>query len=240
MVTAAEVLTGQGTQRATEVVELARAAGLEIAAAATLLEKESGGGHNVWGHDDVPTGGHYVKGAEVTKDAYLNYKADRAQLGAQGVGPTQLTFEGFQDQADDRGGCWDWRVNCAVGFEILAGYMRTEGGEHGAFLAYNGATSYADDAVQKLAVWRSRLEDASDLMAALTDGSSPDSLSPRIGIEMFILRADNHGPLVLVVGNHRTTINNAQRTALANQKVPEVNLTTDTRLYDALVSRLDG
>ena len=160
--TAAEVLANHGTQRAAEVVELAAAAGLKLAAAATLLEKESGGGHNVWGHDNVETGGHYVKGAVVTKEAYRNYKRDRDRLGAQGVGPTQLTFKGFQDRADARGGCFDWRVNCSVGFEILAEHIKAKG-VHDGFRAYNGsgaaAERYADDAIDKLAVWRSRLGD---------------------------------------------------------------------------------
>jgi hypothetical protein len=158
--TTAEVLTNHGTQGATEVIELAAAAGLELAAAATLLEKESGGGHNIWGHDNVDTGGHYVKGDVVRKEAYLNYKRDRERLGAQGVGPTQLTFPGFQDTADDRGGCFDWRINCLIGFEILAAHIRAKG-VHDGFRAYNGsgaaAEQYADDAIDKLAVWRSRL-----------------------------------------------------------------------------------
>jgi hypothetical protein len=158
--TAAEVLAKHGTQRAAEVVELAAAAGLEPAVAATLLQKESGGGHNVWGHDDVDDGGNYVKGAPVTKEAYKKYKRDRGRLGAQGVGPTQLTFPGFQDRADDRGGCFDWRVNCSVGFEILAEHIKAKGLRDG-FRAYNGsgaaAERYADDAMSKLAVWRSRL-----------------------------------------------------------------------------------
>ena len=158
--TAAEVLAKHGTQRAAEVVELAAAAKLELAAAATLLEKESTGGHNVWGHDNVDTGGHYVKGAEVTKDAYLNYKADRDRLGQQGVGPTQLTLKAFQDRADKRGGCFEWRVNCSVGFEILAEHINNKG-VHDGFRAYNGsgpaAERYADDAIKKLGAWRSRL-----------------------------------------------------------------------------------
>ena len=158
--TAAEVLADHGTQRAAEVVELAAAAGLELAAAATLLEKESGGGHNVWGHDNVETGGNYVKGDPVTKEAYRKYRRDRDRLGAQGVGPTQLTFPGFQDRADTRGGCFDFRVNCSVGFEILADHIKARGIRDG-FRAYNGsgpmAERYADDAMSKLAVWRSRL-----------------------------------------------------------------------------------
>jgi hypothetical protein len=166
--TAAEVLTENGTKRAAEVVELAAAAGLELAAAATLLEKESSGGDNVFGHDPVKPGG--VQGGKVTKEAYLKYKAHRAEFGAQGVGPTQLTFPGFQDEADKRGGCFDWRVNCAVGFEKLAGFIKANG-VHDGFRIYNGgpqpsdaAESYADDAVKKHAVWRSRLGGLEDDM----------------------------------------------------------------------------
>ena len=166
--TAAEVLTKHGTKRAAEVVELAAAAGLELAAAATLLEKESSGGDNVFGHDPVKPGG--VQGGKVTKEAYLKYKAHRAEFGPQGVGPTQLTFPGFQDEADKRGGCFDFRVNCAVGFEKLAGFIKANG-VHDGFREYNGgphpsdaAESYADDAVKKLAVWRSRLGGLEDDM----------------------------------------------------------------------------
>jgi hypothetical protein len=178
--TAAEVLTSNGIQRAAEVVELSAVAGLELAAAATLLEKESSGGFNLFGHDNVDTGGFYVKGAEVTEDAYLRYKAHRAQFGAQGVGPTQLTLPAFQDRADARGGCFKWRVNIAVGFDILAGYIKAQG-VHDGFLAYNGAEVYAIDAVEKLAVWRSRL-----------GGTPPET--PHVGREP--LREGDTGPAV--------------------------------------------
>ncbi len=158
--TAAEVLAKHRTQRAAEVVELAAAAGLELAAAATLLEKESDGGNNVFGHDDVETGGFYKKGGQVTEEAYRNYKAHRKEFGAQGVGPTQLTLPAFQDRADARGGTFDFRVNCQVGFEILAEHIQANG-VHDGFRAYNGsgpkAERYADDAINKLDVWRSRL-----------------------------------------------------------------------------------
>lgn len=154
-----KVLAQHGIQRPAEVVELAALAGLELAAAATLLEKESSGGKNVYGHDAVQTGGFYEKGGPVTKDSYLKYKAHRRELGAQGVGPTQLTFPPFQDRADARGGSWDWRVNVLVGFEILSGHIKAKGVRSG-FRAYNGsgpaAEKYADDAMQKLQVWRNR------------------------------------------------------------------------------------
>src|ERR1700733_14325173 len=126
--TAEQVLAAHGIQRPAEVVELAAAAGLELAAAATMLEKESGGGLNLWGHHPGDTGGFYVNGHEVTQEAYKNYKAHRARLGCQGVGPAQLTLAAFQDQADNEGGCYDWRVNCTGGFGILARNIRAEGG----------------------------------------------------------------------------------------------------------------
>lgn len=156
----AESLRVWGILRAVEVVELAAAARLDVAAAATLLEKESYGGRNVWGSDGVPTGGTYVKGAEVTREAYAAYRARRVELGAQGVGPCQLTWPGYQDQADALGGCWDWRHNVTVGFGTLAGLIRSHGLRDG-FRRYNGsgpaAERYADDAVAKVAKWRDRL-----------------------------------------------------------------------------------
>ncbi|WP_270886103.1 peptidoglycan-binding domain-containing protein [Pedococcus sp. 5OH_020] len=160
MTTSAAVLKAHGIVRTTEVVELAALAGLELAAAATLLQKESGGGANVYGHDAVETGGFYTKGGPVTAANYRKYKAHRSQLGAQGVGPVQLTLPAFQDRADDKGGCFDWAVNALVGFQILAGNITALGVRSG-FRAYNGsgpaAERYADDALAKLRVWRDRL-----------------------------------------------------------------------------------
>lgn len=152
--------------RAAEVVELAAAAGLELAAAAVLLLKESSGGRNIWGHDAVNPGGIYVPGAEVTREAYLAYRARRVELGSQGVGPAQLTHWSLQDVADARGGCWDWRTNVAVGFEHLVGQTQGRTWREG-FRRYNGGTGYnprsevyADDAVYLLDLWRARLAGA--------------------------------------------------------------------------------
>jgi peptidoglycan hydrolase-like protein with peptidoglycan-binding domain len=47
-------------------------------------------------------------------------------------------------------------VNVKVGFGILAGEIRSNG-VRGGFRAYNGSDAYAADAMQKLAVWQSRL-----------------------------------------------------------------------------------
>ena len=155
-----QVLEQNGTQRAAEVIELAALAGLELAAAATLLEKESSGGRNIFGRDAVETGGFYTKGGPVTKESYLRYREHRSELGAQGVGPTQLTFPPFQDRADRLGGCWDWRVNTPRRLRHRLGSHQGQGVRNG-FRAYNGsgpsAEAYADDAMKKLRVWRDRL-----------------------------------------------------------------------------------
>lgn len=172
-----ESLAAWGVRRPLEVAELAAAVGLELAAAAALLEKESAGGRNVWGHDGVETGGAYVKGGEVTRAAYEAYRALRraGQIGAQGVGPCQLTHSGYQDQADQLGGCWDWRTNITVGFRALAGLQRQSGARDG-FRRYNGsgpaAEAYADDAMARLARWRDRLGGAPPF--AQEDDLSPE------------------------------------------------------------------
>lgn len=153
------MLTGGGILRAAEVVALAAAAKLDLAAAATLLSKETAGGRNVWGNDNVDTGGNYVRGAEVTQAAYLRYRTARTARNLQGVGPTQLTSASLQDLADQRGGAWDWRVNCSVGFEVLAGNI-AQFGTRGGFLRYGGGAAYADDAMRRLAAWQSALATA--------------------------------------------------------------------------------
>jgi len=176
--TPADILTAGGILRAPEVIELAAAAGLDLAAAAVVLLKESGGGNNVWGHDHVVIAPNtYAPGAIVTKPAYLAYKqavlAGRA--GRQGCGPLQLTWSGYQSQADAAGGCWLWEANVTVGFAALAAHIRNSG-MRGGFRDYNGsgpaAEAYADDAVARYLVWKTRLgtpEPSGDGMASVWD-----------------------------------------------------------------------
>lgn len=175
----ADILAAGGILRALEVVELAQAAKLDVACAAVLLVKESGGGRNVWGHDPVPTAGTYVPGGPVTRDNYRAYRDAvlAGKAGPQGCGPTQLTFRPLQAKADDLGGCWDWRVNVRVGFEHLAQLIRANGVRDG-FARYNGSGSaagrYADDAMTQLAVWQRRIAVAPNTP---TGGSSLPTLT---------------------------------------------------------------
>ena len=74
----------------------ARSTKLPLALACALLEQESGGGANVFGHD--PT--IFAGAGEVTKEKYLAYRAQRGPTGhggMQGVGPCQLTWYSYQD-----------------------------------------------------------------------------------------------------------------------------------------------
>ncbi len=168
--TPAEILAAGGIQRAADVVSIAAACKLELAAAATVLVMESRGGANVWGHDAVSTGGLYVKGAPVTQAAYLAYRdaVARGVIGRQGVGPCQLTNGELQATADALGGCWDWATNCRVGFYHLGVLIGANGDREG-FRRYNGsgpaAEHYADTAVGILADWRTRLATAEDDVA---------------------------------------------------------------------------
>jgi peptidoglycan hydrolase-like protein with peptidoglycan-binding domain len=159
---AVEILAAGNIVDPASVIRIAAAADLELAAAATLLQMESAGGKNIWGHDAVDTGGAYVKGSAVTREAYTAYLAIRGRLGAQGVGPCQLTWGGFQDRADRLGGCWRWDVNCRVGFEVLADLIRRHGTQVG-FQRYNGsgpaAVAYGQKALRLYDGWRAKLGD---------------------------------------------------------------------------------
>lgn len=147
-----------------------RSKGLSLTDAATLLTIESGGGRNVFGHD--PTNGipNEWKGAAVTRDRYtsLRHAVDVLGAGNQGVGPCQLTFSGFQREADQLGGCWLPANNRRVGFALLASSI-AEAGTYGGYGQYNGGPSwesklaarkYANNAATVRAVWRDRIHDA--------------------------------------------------------------------------------
>jgi len=207
MGTTADIMTAGGIQQAAAVVELATITGLDLAVACTLLEKESGGGRNVWGSDGVATGGAYTKGGPVTRANYEAYRRALAagQAGAQGVGPTQLTYRPYQDRADQLGGCWDPRANMRAGFEILAGLIGKYGEERG-FAAYNGgdragqragvipdADQYGRDAMVRLARWRAQLGGAVAMPAA--PPAAPGALGPRVPGE---LREGDTGAAVLL------------------------------------------
>lgn len=138
-------------------IQEAKRAGLALDIACAMLFRESAGGHNVWGHDEVPRG--FPIGGNVTESSYRTYKRLRVEHGnrhMQGCGPTQLTYYTFQDRADKYGGCQKPRYNLRVGFETLAGLIHAHG-LHAGVAAYNGsgaaAQNYADAVISSSKRW---------------------------------------------------------------------------------------
>jgi hypothetical protein len=157
---AIKILREGGNIRPEQSIEAALEEGIDLPVAATLLEKESSGGRNVWGHDAVRTDGIYVKGSEVTESVYRTYlnavKAGR--IGRQGVGPCQCTSAEFQNRADALGGSWDPVANMRSGFRGMQDRIaRARGDIQDAARSYNGSESYAIDFMKKYKVWKSRL-----------------------------------------------------------------------------------
>jgi hypothetical protein len=140
----------------------AQRAGLRLSVACAMLEKETSGGHNVFGHD--PT--IFVGAGKVTRAKYLAYKKQRVASGnkrMQGVGPCQLTWYEFQDEADNEGGCWRPEINIRIGFRRLAANIKLHGEADGA-RRYNGtgaaADAYSADLMRRAALWDQRLSGA--------------------------------------------------------------------------------
>ncbi len=174
--TVIERLRGGGIVMPKACVAEAARAGLRLELAAALLEKESAGGHNVFGHDRDRSGKYIFPARDgsvkVTKELYLQYKRRRVASGdkaMQGVGPCQLTWFSFQDDADKLGGCWKPQVNMRVGFQRLASLVRTHGDSVGARM-YNGsgdaAVAYSADLLRKAAAWKARLHGAAPAPSA--------------------------------------------------------------------------
>lgn len=143
-----------------EMIRAAQAENVELAVAATILMKETGGGRNVWGHDPVDPQGCYVKGGQVTEGDYRRYRASSG--GYQGCGPCQCTSAGYQDTADQLGGCWDPTANMRSGFRGMGALIRQYGVQDGA-RRYNGsgpaAEAYGRDFYGKYQAWQQRLAD---------------------------------------------------------------------------------
>lgn len=123
-----------------------------------FLQQETGGGRNVFGHDPTVFAG----AGEVTRSKYLAYKSVRQRTGEmQGVGPMQLTWSTFQDQADRLGGAWKPYPNMLVGFRHVADLHRSSGSWTAAAHDYNGsgpmAEAYAAQMAQRFDHMRSAL-----------------------------------------------------------------------------------
>lgn len=143
-----------GARYALRIIWEARAAGIPVSLGFAIVEQESEF-QNVFGHD--PT--IFVGAGTVTKAKYKAYKSrrgSRGQGGMQGVGPCQLTYYSFQDEADRLGGCWNPKYNIRAAFRDLAHLIRVKGLRDG-IKAYNGtgpqAVQYASSVLKRQRRW---------------------------------------------------------------------------------------
>jgi hypothetical protein len=133
-------------------IQEARRTKCPLAVLCAVLEQETSGGINEFGHDPTIFPGY----GEVTRAKYLAYRNRRGPKGRggmQGVGPMQLTWYSYQDEADKLGGCWRPRYNIRVGAGLLAGAIRRSG-LHNALHAYNGSEAYAREVEGRILDWK--------------------------------------------------------------------------------------
>lgn len=128
--------------------------GLPFYVLCAFLEQETGGGKNIFGHD--PT--IFVGAGKVTKTKYLSYKAQRdrdlAHRKMQGVGPLQLTWYTYQDEADKRGGCWKAEISTTVGAELIKSYWDKYHDWHKVGKAFNGSDAYGTQIAARINKWK--------------------------------------------------------------------------------------
>jgi hypothetical protein len=180
-----ELLARGGIVAPELVIREAARAGLRLELACALLEKESGGGRNVFGND--PT--IFAGAGAVTRSKYAEYKRRRVASGnrlMQGVGPCQLTWWELQDQADEMGGCWRPRINMRVGFGRLADLTRRHGESDGV-RRYGGsgesAEVYSRDVLVKARRWRAII-DSAPAAAVRRQPPAPQGPAPPVGARL--------------------------------------------------------
>jgi hypothetical protein len=155
----AKIIEHYGGQWGVRVVWEARSAGIPVSLLCAILTQETGF-RNVFGHD--PT--IYVGAGTVTKAKYEAYKKARGHRLMQGVGPMQLTWWAYQDEADQAGGAWVPAHNIHVGAHLLAGLLRTAPSTRAGIARYNGtgpqADAYASSVLALARLWHQRLSKA--------------------------------------------------------------------------------
>lgn len=116
-----------------------------------ILEQETSGGANVFGQD--PT--IFVRAGIVTEAKYLDYRRLRKSTGKmQGVGPMQLTWWEFQDEADRAGGCWKPYVNILTGARILKRWKTANNTWVATTYRWNSGSEYQREISKVAAKWR--------------------------------------------------------------------------------------
>lgn len=132
-----------------------------------VVEQETGF-RNVFGHDKKANGSpsgipKRWMGTKVTRGKYRWYKFGRRFRGNQGVGPMQLTYPGYQDEADRDGGAWKPEVNIATGAVILKKIHNQYHSWESAYAVYNAGSvnaqgrQYAAEVTAKQHKWHQNL-----------------------------------------------------------------------------------
>ena len=124
---------------------------IPVSLGAALQEQESNG-RNIFGADENAPFAHQP----VTKERVLRL-VEHVRAGgiSNGVGPLQLTFLPFIEEANRDGGAWKPAVNIATGLGVIAGHVRQHGVRNG-LAAYNAGSPqsgagqrYAREVVQR-------------------------------------------------------------------------------------------
>jgi hypothetical protein len=107
---------------------------ISVSLALAIQEQESSGGKNIFGADDgAPFSHQPVTQQRVLRLLELVHAGGRSN----GVGPFQLTFPPFIEEANRDGGAWLPAVNIATGLNIIAGHVKDHG-VRGGLTTYNG------------------------------------------------------------------------------------------------------
>lgn len=115
-----------------------RYAGVIPVSLGIALQEQESGGRNIFGAD---VGGLFAH-EPVTKARVLQL-VDHVNAGgiSNGVGPMQLTFIGFIEEANRDGGAWKPAVNIATGLGIIAGHVKQRGVRDG-LATYNAGNPH--------------------------------------------------------------------------------------------------
>lgn len=122
------------------------------------LQEQESNGRNIFGADENAPFAHQP----VTKERVLQLVAHVKAGGvSNGVGPMQLTFLPFIEEANRDGGAWKPSVNIATGLGIIADHINQDG-VRGGLATYNAGRpqspegrAYADEVMRR----RDRIHD---------------------------------------------------------------------------------
>lgn len=128
-----------GSRYSLRIIWEARRANIPISLAFALVEQESNF-RNIFGHDrGGPFAGQNVTASKVRQLISHVHRGGTSN----GVGLTQLTWIGYIEQAQRRGGAHIPKHQLSVAFDALHNLIRRYG-VHGGYKHYNGTGSAAD------------------------------------------------------------------------------------------------